>query len=42
MGGWIGERVGKSGPQIKVPNRILSFLFLNKNIGKGYSKEPSR
>ena len=36
--------IGKlhSGPQIKVCNRKLFFLFLNQSICRGYSKEPSR
>ena len=28
--------------QIRVPNQILTFLFLNQNICCGYSKEPSQ
>ena len=32
----------ESGPQIRVHNRKLFFLFLNQNICCGYSKEPSR
>ena len=31
-----------SGPQIKLRNRKLVFLFLNQNICCGYSKEQSR
>ena len=31
-----------TGPQIRVHNRSLIFLFLNQNICCGYSKEPSR
>ena len=31
-----------SGPQIRVCNGILVFLFLNQNICCGYSKEPSQ
>ena len=32
----------KTGPQIRVPNRSLFFLFLNQNICCEYAKEPSR
>ena len=31
-----------SGPQIRVCNRKLFYLFLNQNTCCGYSKEPSR
>ena len=31
-----------TGPQIRVRNRKLFFLFLNQNICCGYSKEPSQ
>ena len=31
-----------TGPQIRVCNRKLFFLFLNQNICCGYSKEPSQ
>ena len=31
----------KAGPQIRVGNGKLFFLFLNQNICCGYSKEPS-
>ena len=33
--------LGTSGPQIRVCNGKLFFLFLNQNIYCGYSKEPS-
>ena len=33
---------GPTGPQIRVCNRKLFFLFLNQNICCGYSKEQSR
>ena len=33
---------GASGPQIRVRNGKLFFLFRNQNICCGYSKEPSR
>ena len=37
------RKVGKSrGPQIRVRNWKLVFLFLNENIYCGYSKEPSQ
>ena len=31
-----------AGSQIRVRNKKLVFLFLNQNIGCGYSKEPPR
>ena len=34
-------RLTCAGPQIRVHNRKLFFLFLNQNICCGYSKEPS-
>ena len=38
----LGKRyTSYTGPQIRVCNRKLFFLFLNQNICCGYSKEPS-
>ena len=36
------KNVYKTGPQIRVCNWKLFFLFLNQNICCGYSEEPSR
>ena len=40
---WVWNSFITLGPglQLRVPNRKIIFLFLNQNVGCGYSKEPS-